>query len=220
LRELKDAGLVENDVELVQLAFHSHDDVARMAFVDTGIWMQLGSGRIAATHTIRPYQAVKYIKSDDSFFQVAQIKELCVYPGDMNPRVRWEGMVPRPIDAQDLARIRGHGRSEFASVIKDVKSHLKGPLADKHPICALNYHRIGMVGKDYVLEDKSGQRLVLTEKGLTEEPPSSHLLPLLPQEVLTDQTLIARFRHDLDSRKLQVKPLSIVTRSEVIRLTL
>ena len=29
LRELKDAGLVQNDVELIQLAFNSHDDIAR-----------------------------------------------------------------------------------------------------------------------------------------------------------------------------------------------
>ena len=33
-------------------------------------------------------------------------------------------------------------------------------------------------------------------------------------------TLIARFRHDLDTRKLQIKPLALVTESEVIRLTL
>ena len=35
LRELKDAGLVENDVELVQLTFNMHDDVARREFVET-----------------------------------------------------------------------------------------------------------------------------------------------------------------------------------------
>src|SRR5205085_2653499 len=42
LRELKDAGLVESDAELVQLAFNSHDDVARQEYVDTGVWMTLG----------------------------------------------------------------------------------------------------------------------------------------------------------------------------------
>jgi hypothetical protein len=220
LRELKDAGLVEENVELVQLAFNSHDDVARKEYVDTGIWVQLASGRICVTQTFRPYKAVKYIKSDDSFFQVAQITELCVYPGDINPRVRWDGMVARAIEAKDLAAIRGRGRDEFAAVVKEVKSHLKAPLADKHPICALNFRRIGAVGKEFVVEDKAGQRLVLTDAGLTEEPRSSHLLALLPPEVLENQTLIARFRHDLDTRTLRVKPLSLVTASDVIRLTL
>src|SRR5262249_27345896 len=70
LAELKQCGLVQNDVELVQLAFNSYDDVARKEFVDTGIWMNLGTGRIQLTQNYRPYKAVKYIKSDDSFFGV------------------------------------------------------------------------------------------------------------------------------------------------------
>ena len=67
LRELKDAGLVQKDVELVQLAFNSHDDVARKEFVDLGIWMNLTTGGIQITQNFRPYKATKYIKSDDSF---------------------------------------------------------------------------------------------------------------------------------------------------------
>jgi hypothetical protein len=220
LRELKDAGLLEDNVELVQLAFHSYDDVARKEFVDAGVWMNLNTGRVCLTQTFRPYHAVKFIKSDDSFAQVAQVEELCVYPGDINPRVRWDGMAARPIEPADLARIRGHGRGDFAGAVRDVKSVLKNPLADRHPICALNYRQIGTVEKALVVEDRAGERLVITDEGMPEEPRSSHLLSLVPKEALQEQTLIARFRHDLDTRKLQVKPLSIVTESEVIRLTL
>ena len=220
LRELREAGLVETHVELVQLAFHSYDDVARKEFVDAGIWMHLANGRIYVTQTFRPYKAVKFIKSEDSFFQVAQVKELCSYPGDLNPRVRWEAMESRPMEPNDLTRIRAHGRGEFAAVVKEVKGNLKAPLADRHPICALNFRCLGAIGKTFVVEDKAGERLELTDAGMTEEPRSSHLLSLLPKEVLQDQTLIVRFRHDFDTRKLAVKPLSIVTDSEVIRLTL
>jgi hypothetical protein len=220
LRELKDAGLVETDAELVQLAFNTHDDVARHEYIDTGVWMTLGNGRIRLTQNFRPYKAVKFIKSDDSFFQVAQVKELCVYPGDVNPRVRWEGMLPRPLEAKDLERVRGHGQADFAAAIKDVKTHLKAPLADKQPIYALNFKRLGRVEQTLVAEDAKGERLALTDAGMTEEPPSCHLLSLLAPECFADNTLIARFRHDLDTRKLQIKPLSIVTRSAIIRLTL
>jgi hypothetical protein len=220
LRELKDAGLVETDAELVQLAFNSHDDVARQELVDTGIWMTLGNGKIRLTQNFRPYKAVKFIKSDDSFFQVAQVKELCVYPGDVNPRVRWEGMVPRPLEPKDLEKIRGWGQSDFAAAIKDVKTHLKGPLSDKQPIYALNFKRLGRVGETLVAEDAKGERLVMTDAGMAEEPASCHLLSLLPKSSFEGNTLIARFRHDLDTRKLRIKPLSIVTISAVIRLTL
>jgi len=211
---------VEEKVELVQLAFHSYDDAARKEYVDTGIWMHLGKGRIGVTQTFRPYKAARHIKSDDSFLHIAQVPELCTYPGGLNPRIRWEGMASRPITPQDLKQVRRHGRSKFAIVIKQVKSHLKEQLADKHPIFALNYRRIGAIENYFVLEDELGERLVITDTGMTEEPRSSHLLALLPKAVLQEQTLIVRFRHDLDTRKLQIKPLSIVTESDVIRLTL
>ncbi len=219
LRELKDAGLVQTDSELVQLAFNSHDDVARKEFVDTGIWLNLSTGRIQLTQNFRPYKAVKFIKSDDSFFDVAQVAELCVYPGDVNPRIRWEGMTSRPLTPQDLQRARSHGQADFAKVIKDVKSQIKGPLADKQPIHALNFKRMGRIGDAYVVEDAKGERLVMTDAGMSEEPRSCHLLPLLSANLFTDQTLIVRFRHDLDTRKLQVKPLSIVTQQSIVRLT-
>ncbi|CAN5453398.1 hypothetical protein BH11PLA2_BH11PLA2_27650 [soil metagenome] len=220
LTELKAAGLIETDVELVQLAFNSHDDVARQQFVDTGIWMTLNSGRIRITQTLRPYKAVKYIKSEDSFFQVAQVKDLCVYPGSINPRIRWEGMLPRPLEPKDLQTIRGHGQSDFAAAVKDVKANLKGPLSDKQPIVALNFKTLGQVAATFVIEDAKSERLALTDAGMSEEPASVDLLTLLPKNAFANNTLIARFKHDLDTRTLRVKPLSIVTPTAIIRLTL
>lgn len=219
LRELKDAGLVETSAELVQLAFNSHDDVARKEYVDTGVWMNLGSGQIAITQNFRPYKAVKYIKSDDSFFDIVETPELYRYPGSANPRIRWENMTSRPLAAAECAKVRGHGRDDFAAVLKDVKSHLKAPLADKQPIYALNFRRIGRVGDSYVVEDAQGQQLAMTDAGMTDEPRSCHLLPLVSAELLQEQTLVARFRHDLDACRLAVKPLSFVTKTEVVRLT-
>lgn len=219
LRELKDAGLVEADVELVQLAFNAYDDVARREFVDTGIWMNLNTGKIQITQTFRPYKAAKYIKSDDSFFQVAQVKELCVYPGDVNPRIRWEGMTPRPVEKKDFQRVRKHAHADFAAAVKEVKGHLKSPLAEKRPVFALSYARIGLVDGALAAEDAKGDRLVMTESGIAEEPPSCNLFYLLPAELCSNQTLIARFHHDLDSRQLRIKPLAIVTDSVVVRLT-
>lgn len=219
LRELRESSLVETDVELVQLAFNSYDDVARREYVDTGMWMNLNTGRIQLTQTFRPYKAVKFIKSEDSFFLVAQVKELCVYPGDVNPRVRWEEMTPRPIEPQDFQRIRQHAQADFAALVKEVKGHLKGPLSDKRPVFALNYARIGRVGDTLAVEDAKGQRLRLTDAGMAEEPPSCKLFYLLPKELFGGQTLVARFHHDLDTRKLGIKPLAIVTEGSIVRLT-
>jgi hypothetical protein len=220
LAELKQAGLVQSDAELLQLAFNAHDDVARQEFVETGIWLNLGTGRIQLTQNFRPYKAAKYIKSDDSFFQVAQVKELCVYPGDVNPRIRWDGMLPRPLEPRDVEQARRHAQTNFSAVIKAVKTNLKGPLSDKQPIHLLRFRQIGLIDGTYVVEDDQGERLTMTDRGMTDEPASCHLLPLLPRTLFEQQVLVARFRHDLDTRQLQIKPLSFVTETNVVRLTL
>jgi hypothetical protein len=128
-------------------------------------------------------------------------------------------MTVQPLEAKDYGRMRKHGHADFAGVIKEVKGHLKSALADKQPVFALNYARMGLVDGAYVIEDEKSERLVLTESGAPEEPPSCYLLSLLPRELHRNQTLIARFHHNLDTGKLQIKPLSIVTLSSVVRLT-
>ena len=220
LRELKEAGLVEYKAEMIQLAFNSYDDVARKELVDTGIWMNLGSGRIQLTQNYRPYKALNYIKSEDSFFQVAQVDELCIYPGDVNPRIRWDGMLSRPVEAADYKKIQQHARQDFNTVIKEVKNAIKAPLADKHPVYALQFKQIGQVDDEFVMEDTQNNRLVFTDQGMTEEPASCYLLSLLPAHLLKNQVIVCRFRHDLDTRQLRVKPLGIVTDEQIVRLTL
>jgi hypothetical protein len=138
----------------------------------------------------------------------------------VNPRVRWDASTTRPLEREDLLKVRSHGRADFAAAVKDVKTALRAPLADRTPILALNYRALGRVAGEYVIEDAAGNRLVLTDVGMAEEPPSLGMIPLLPKAVFANQTLIARFRHDLDTRQLRVKPLSVVTDREVIRLTL
>ena len=220
LSELRACGLVESDVELLQVAFNVHDDRPRQEFVDTGVWLNLNTGRVQLTQTFRPYKAAKHIKSDDSVQGVAQVKELCVYPGDVNPRVRWEAMKLRPAEAADYERVREHASPDFAAVVKEVKNNLKSPLADRTPIHAIRFAKIGEVGDTPVVEDASGTRLTLTDRGMAEEPPSTHLLRLIPEDLHRDAVMIARFRHDLDTRQLGVKPLAIVTAGDVVRLTL
>ena len=220
LAELKAASLVQENAELIQLAFNSYDDVARREFVDTGVWMNLASGDIQLTQTFRPHKAAKYIKSEDSFFQIKQTLELCIYPGKVNPRIRWDGATSRQIAVSDIQTIHKHSVSDFGPLVKQIKGDMKGPLANKSPIVAIKYAAIAQVGDELVVEDQEGNRIVFTETSQADEPPSCHLLWLLPREMHSNQVLIARFHHDLDSRTLKVKPLSIVTEAQIYRLTL
>ena len=220
LRELADAGLVEKEAELIQLAFNSYDDVARREFVDTGIWIELGSGKIQLTQNFRPYKAAKHIRSEDSFFEVAQIAELFVYPGDVNPRIRWDAMLQRPLTPADLAAVKKHAHADYAKLIKEVKGNLKGPLADKSPVYLIQFAKLGQVGDSLVVEDKNGERLVLAESSRMEEPPSCYLMGLLPPKLHKNQVMAVRFHQDLDEGLLRIKPLSVVTSDSIVRLTL
>lgn len=219
LRELKDAGLVQTGVELLQLAFNSHDDWTRQEFVETGVWMNLQNGAVQVTRNYRPYRAAKFIREDDSCFHVMTCPELYVYPGDLNPRVRWDASEPRPATRADFARARDYAKADLKTVIKEVKTQLRTPLGDRHPIALLKYRALGRAGEEIIIEDPNGERLVLADDTHNSEPATLLLLSMLPKEVRHDQVLLIRFHHDLDSQKLHAKPLSIVTENEVVRLT-
>jgi hypothetical protein len=219
LRELKDAGLLQPGVELLQLAFNSHDDWTRREFVETGVWLNLQSGAVQLTRNYRPYHAAKHIREDDSCFHIIACPELCVYPGNLNPRVRWESSEPRPVTKADQVRAREHAKADLRAVIKDVKLQLKSPLGDRHPFALVKYRALGRAGEDIIIEDQTGERLVLADDNHAGEPATLPLLAMLPKAVQHDQVMLVRFHHDLDSQKLRAKPLSIVTESDVIRLT-
>jgi hypothetical protein len=219
LRELKDAGLLQPGVELLQLAFNSHDDWTRREFVETGVWLNLQSGAVQLTRNYRPYHAAKHIREDDSCFHIVTCPELCVYPGNLNPRVRWEASEPRPATKADQVRAREHAKGDLRSVIKDVKTQLKSPLGDRHPFALVKYRALGQAGEEIIIEDPAGERLVLADDNHDGEPATLPLLAMLPKAVQHDQVMLVRFHHDLDSQKLRAKPLGVVTESDVIRLT-
>jgi hypothetical protein len=219
LVELKDAGLVQGQVELLQLAFNAHDDWTRREFVETGVWLNLQTGAVQLTRNYRPYHAAKLIREDDSCFHVMVCPELCVYPGNLNPRVRWEASQPRPVTKADYLRVREYAKTDLKAVIKEVKTQLRTPLGERHPFALLKYRALGRAGDEFILEDQGGERLVLADDHHDSEPATLPLLGLLPKEIHHDHVMLVRFHHDLDSQRLRGKPLSVVTESEVIRLT-
>lgn len=219
LRELKDVGLVQTQTELLQLAFNSHDDWTRKEFVETGVWFNLKNGAVQLTRNYRPYHAAKYIREDDSCFHVMMCQELCVYPGNLNPRVRWETSEIRPATKTDFTRARESAQIDLRVVLKDVKTQLKSPLGDRHPLALIRYKYLGRVGGDVVVEDTNGERLVLADDGFPGDPATVPLLTMLPAELRREQVMLVRFHHNLDSQTLRAKPLSIVAENDVVRLT-
>ncbi|WP_409342774.1 SWIM zinc finger family protein [Paenibacillus sp. MBLB4367] len=217
LSELRDSGLGLRDAKLLQLAFRSYGDDARGEYVDEGFWVELASGKVYANRNYRPYRAVKHMKEEDTFQLVAQTKELLYYPGDANPRARWEEATFREPDSQDFAAVRGYARRSYPEAVKLVKNQLKHPLADKHPVVLLHVKEIVKLDEAYALEDERGNRISLGDISRLQHP-TVQLLPLLKREHFRDQVMLVMFEHDLGSGRLMAQPLTLITGQERIRL--
>ncbi|MEK8130532.1 SWIM zinc finger family protein [Paenibacillus filicis] len=218
LSELKACGLTSEDVELAQLSFLSYDDKGRQEFVDMGYWIDLASGNIHRTLQYRPYKAAKHIREDDSFFEVAAIQELYRYPGDLNRRVRWEAMTTRTLQPADYAAITAKAQRIYAEAVKLVKNQLKNPLADKHPAMLLHVSELKQtVDGKLAIGDEAGQFLVLDD-AVVDGPATVELLSFLPPEQLKDVAMLVVFGHRLDSGRLVVQPLSVISETRLTRL--
>lgn len=217
IAELREAGRIRNDAELVQLAFRSYTDHARGEYVDEGYWSELTQGQVHLTRTYRPFRAAKYIREEDSVYQVVQVKELATYPGGLNARVRWEEGSFRELNSVDYEKIRAFAHKSFPEVIKIVKNQIKSPLADKHPLMLVQYEHIRQAGDSFVLLDAEGKEIPLEDIGALSEP-TTHLLKLLRKSAMEQQVMLVMFEHNLEHNRLEAKPLTIVTANEMIRL--
>jgi len=218
LAELKEAGRVSESVELLQLAFYTYRDEARKEFVDTGFWLQLGEGKIHRTVQYRPFKAVKYMKEEDSFFSVAQISELYRYPGGMNARVRFEGMIPRQVNHADYDGIRAAAAASIPDAVKAVKNQLKDPLADRAPVVLLNAARIAQTEKGaFALVDEAGNALELGDVYRLPQP-TTPLLSLVDPSLLDNCAVLAMFEHQMDTGKLVAQPLTLIQGERIARL--
>ena len=219
LVELMQYGQYEENASLVQLSFNSYDNEARKEYVDEGVWLNLKTGKIYKTLNYRPYKAAKYIKEDNSVFSVLQLKDLYIYPGDTNPRIRWEadGASERPLSQADLAAVKGFASGQFAETIKAVKNTIKNPLMDKHPVVLLTLHKAYRVGEDLVVEDANGFAITLRDIEEGAVSPTGNLKSFLPANA-EGLSLVVMMHNDVASGLLSAQPLSLITAEKVIRL--
>ncbi|MDR2401310.1 MAG: SWIM zinc finger family protein [Deferribacteraceae bacterium] len=222
LSELEEEGLYIQNAELLQVGFSVISDEAKKEFVDEGIWFCLTNGEIYLTKNLRPFKALKYIRADDTFFSVLVAGELYIYPGDKNPRVRWNNSMPLPVTADDLEKVKNSGAEDFTTVIKSVKNQIKNPLSDKSPIYALKVSRISTDAEGaYFIFDENGTSIPLRLDSLApaSSSPFAYLIKHLSRQQAEGQTLIARFGHDLAAEILYVVPIALIAAGKVVRFT-
>lgn len=219
LVELMQNGLYEEDAELVQLSFDSYDNEARKEYVDEGIWLNLKTGKIYKTKNYRPYRALKYIKEENTSFDVLQIRDLYIYPGDQNRRVRWEkdGVKERKLTYDDFSKIISLASDNYAEMIKSVKNTIKNPLMDKNPVVLLALHSSYVNGENLVIEDKIGNKLTIKDINNTKSESATQLKSILPANA-DGLALTVMINNDVQNGLLSAQPMSLITKDKIIRL--
>ena len=219
LEDLRGIGAFREDVKLIQLSFDVSYDEAKREYVERGFWLDIETGVIGQTLNYRPVKALKYVKADDSFFDVAQVPVLYEYPGELNRRIRWDGCTTRPATPAEQQRLPALAASGISEVVKTAKGQMKNTLLPKYLPALLPIGQIGAVGDSMVLEDPAGSRIVLrdrVEDGA--DHASVHRLKALPMTLPAGSALFGLVFYDAGDRRICVHPYSIVTPEAVIRL--
>jgi hypothetical protein len=220
LEELRDNGCVQADARLLQLSFLSYDDDAAKQAVEEGIWLDMGSGRLYKTRNYRTFRAAKYIKAEDSVFDIVETPNLYIYPGNLNPRVRWDECSFFTPEKADFATAGEFGVYDYTSVVKGVKNQIMSPLADKNPVALLGFKELGMLtqegGSDPAIQNEAGARIILRNSGYSNTG-TTHLLTGALSGA-RDGALLVVFTHDLLTSELTAMPLALITSDRIIRL--
>lgn len=217
LSELEVLGRYKKDAKLVQLSFWSSYDAARKEYIDTGCWADIESGEISLTYNYRPVKALKYVKQEDTVFGVAEIPLAVYYPGEGNLRVRWDGVRIREVKDSDLQKLHAFASSDLIALAKEAKNFLKNAMASSMLLRLIAYEDIGRTKEGYVLRTENGQTILLGDLPEIEE--TVKRLSILPDaKLFHHQVLLGAFYYSAGDRRLRLKPFSILTDSEIVRL--
>lgn len=224
LDQLNALGLKKEDARIVQLSFQVLYEEAGKEFIDRGYWVDVDTGEVFTTENYRPLKALKYIKQEDSCFDLLHIPVLTRYPGEGNPRIRWESAEFEPVTDLIRRSIQEKAKADFAAVVKSVKNQIKNTLSNDYVGVVLAFERIGRISGDgdsgkpvYAMEDVFGNRLEIRDREGWE--PTAALLSMLPdQEAFRQQALFGLVYYDSCDRKICIHPHSLITDEKIIRL--
>lgn len=219
LEDLKAIGSFRENVKLCQLSFDVSYDEARKEYVERGFWIDLDTGVISQTMNYRPVKALKYVKADDSCFDVVEVPVLYEYPGELNRRIRWEGCATRSMNEEEKKMLPTLAAAGIAEVVKLAKGQMKNTLLPKFIPALIAIGKIGRVEDAFILEDPAGNRVVLRDR---REDGQDHVsvasLMKLPYVLPAGSAVFGMVFYDSLDRRICMHPYSLVTPETVIRL--
>ncbi|MBD5130906.1 MAG: SWIM zinc finger family protein [Ruminococcaceae bacterium] len=217
LSELEALGKCKKNAGMAQLSFWVTFDEARKEFVDTGAWCDLDDGNIYLTKNFRPVKSLKYVKAEDSVFGAAEIPSMAIYPGGINPRVRWDVASIRELNGSDYDKIRSLAVTSIAAELKPIKNKLQSAMASPVLYKLVAFSKIGKCGDGIALKDKDGGTILLED--FPELEPTAARLEILPASA-RNGVMLCGFWFNAEKRRISAQPLCVIPDGEnsVIRL--
>lgn len=219
LEDLHAIGAFRENAKLVQLSFDVSFDEAKKEYSERGFWLDFSNQELVQTLNLRPAKALKYVKADDSCFELLEIPTLYQYPSASCPRVRWEGFSSRPLHDEEKAALRQSASAGIAEIVKAAKGQFKNTLLPKFMPAIVPIGALGMVNDTIVVEDSAGARLELRDRREdgAEHASVEHLLSL-PVAPETGDALFGVVFYDEADKHICLHPYSVITANEIIRL--
>ena len=215
LSQLKELGLYRENTALLQLSFAQTEEVSRKTFVDEGYWIDLDTGDIFRTDNIRPYKAMKYIRTEDAKFNLYVTKELYLYPGGMNRRVRWEEAESFTAEAKDYAQALSKAETTISAAVKKAKNELKNTLSRPYAAVLIRFDAIEYAADGHGVMKCGEETIALRAYG--EYPDACNTLRLIAGN-LNGGAVFGGLFYDPDEHRFTFSPFSVVTENDIIRL--
>ncbi len=217
LEELAAIGSCRENARLVQLSFDVSLDEAKREYVERGFWLDLARGDLVQTLNYRPIKALKYVKAEDSCFELAEVPTLYEYPGEVCPRVRWEGCTTRPLSDSERRAVPAAAKEDIPAVVKRAKNQMKNTLLPKYIPALLPVGRIGIVGDELVLEDRLENRVLLRDR---REDGGDHasVERLASLSLPEGSALFGLVFYDETDRRICLHPYSAAAPEQIVRL--
>ncbi|WP_044975854.1 hypothetical protein [Ruminococcus sp. HUN007] len=215
LTQLKELGLYRENTRLIELSFTHVNDEVRQSVTDEGYWMDLGTGDIFRTENIIPYKSAKYIKSADARFEVYSVKELYLYPGSLNRRIRWESAESSPAVAGDYKEVLEKAEESISAAVKKAKNELKNTLSRPYAAVLIKFDSIEYAEDGHGVMKCGDETIALKECEFYTDACST--LKLIAGN-LEGGAVFGGLFYDAFDHRFTFSPFSVVTKDDIIRL--
>lgn len=214
--ELEEIGRARTDLTLIQMGFCVTYDEAAKQYTDTGYWFNLADGQAVMTYNYRPLKALKYIRQEDSIFGAVDAAKAVLYPGEGNSRIRFENGFVRT-ETEDERKAVCAWAKPISACVKQAKNVLKSPLADRYFTALTTFGSVREEDGELVLRDNMEDSIVLKDIP-GHEACVEWLEAALCQYRQVHRAVFGNFWFDMETRRIYMQPLALVSEEQIVRL--